>query len=100
MWTYETLETPLIANTIMVKVLYNGVHRVYRITPAEGYVLHDAALDYTDIDGNWYLGYSSIEVSCGAAYDFEANERGFYTLPVSEVPADQIFGVGNDHEVM
>ena len=103
--TYENVTPALIENTTMQKVLFDGVHRAYYIAPVDGYVLHDKALDWTEVDENTFeetakQGYTGGTVSCGYNYDFTANSREFFTVPESEVPADQIFGGGNDHEVM
>jgi hypothetical protein len=111
MWTYEDIE-PIIPNTIMQKAYMNGVHRVFRIQAAEGYVLHDKNYDLPVYDENWNetgeitLGYHTGVVSCAAAYDFAPAEmqdeagnvvtaygnRQFYTKLASDVPTDQIFG--------
>lgn len=104
--TYEDVIPSLIANTTMRKLLSDGVHRVYYITPVDGYVLHDNAVDWTDIDPETgeeitITSYYTGTCSCGANYDFTANPREFYAVPADSVPADQIFGgVNNDHEVM
>lgn len=103
--TYEDVVPSLIENATMKKMLSDGVHRTYNITPNEGYVLHDATYDdYFDIDGNELaeprLGYRRTTASCAASYNFTANPREFYTVPESEVPADQIFGVPTDTEIM
>ena len=84
-FTYETIEPSLIPNTTMVKSLFNGVPRSYRITPNENYVLHDNASDWTETDEETgaqitYLGYTRGTVSCSATYDFEANPREFYAV--------------------
>lgn len=114
-YTHEDVTPSIIANTIMQKRFIDGVFKVYTITPSEGYVLHDNALDFGaldpeiggplyDEDGNEVMleGFTGGTCTCAAAYDFVANPRGFYAKLESEVPADQIFGgVGNnDHEVM
>lgn len=102
---YEPIET-LIENTTMVKGIANGVHMIYRITPVSGYVLHDKARDWTDVDPytmeeTYVLGFTRGMASCGASYDFAANPREFYAVPEDSVPADQIFGGGgNNHETM
>ena len=103
--TYQDV-TPVIPNTTMQKTFLDGVERSYLIAPVEGYVLHDKALDWTEIDEftgeeTAKQGYTGGTVGCGANYDFTANSREFFTVLETEVPADQIFGVGNnDHEVM
>ncbi len=104
--TYEDVIPSPIENTTVVKGLLNGNHRNYRITPNDGYVLHDNARDWIETDpvtGDTIVvkGYSRGTVSCGASYDFVENSREFYAVPESSVPADHIFGIGNnDHEVM
>lgn len=97
--TYEDAAPSLIKNTMMQKLLRDGVHQVYNIAPVNGYVLHDNAGDWEDPEGNKHLAYYVDECSCGANYDFEANPREFYAVPADSVPADQIFGVvsGGDH---
>lgn len=119
---YEEVTPSLIPNTTMQKMLINGVHITYQITPIANYVLHDNTLDYDVLDDmhltaiGWNFGYSpsSVYVSCGANYDFTTHtvtdengntytaygNRDFFAVPESDVPADQIFGVDNDHEVM
>ena len=104
--TYEDVIPSPIANATTQKRLYDGVHRQYVITPNEGYVLHDKASDWTEIDPvtqeetvkeAFFIG----DCTCGATYDFTANPRDFYTKLASEVPADQIFGgVNNNHEIV
>lgn len=103
--TYEDV-TPIIENTTMRMRLFDGVPSVYLITPIAGYVLHDNAFDTPafDDEGNIVgiecLGYRTTTASCSVRYDFTVNERGFYTVPESEVPADQIFGVPTDTEII
>lgn len=106
----ELVTPTLIANTTMYKYINsNGVHSNYRITPNEGYVLHDQKRDwYEEFDdegnpiGTPILGFTRGTASCEANYDFIANPREFYAVLATTVPADQIFGGGdnNNHEVM
>ncbi len=103
--TYEPVNPTLIENTTMQKKLLDGVHRVYTIKANEGYVLHDKSMDWYLDDPETgvpvlYLGYAVGEKTCAANYDFTANPREFYAVPADSVPADQIFGGGNDHEVI
>lgn len=99
------IPTP-IENTSVVKGFVDGIHRAYEITPNDGYVLHDKGRDWTEIDPETEeevlkLGFTAGYASCAASYDFVANPREFYAVLATSVPADQIFGVGNnDHEVM
>lgn len=113
--TYEEVTPSIIPNTIMQKLLRDGVHQVCRINPIDGYVLHDKEGDWDDPETleqfkSFWLG----NVSCGASYDFtpvqtsytDANgieilvngygDREFYAVPADSVQADQIFGGVNN----
>lgn len=68
---------PIIPNTTMQKYINNdGVERTFRITPNEGYVLHDTQYDYPIIDKSTMqeigtgLGYVGAVVSVEIDYDF------------------------------
>lgn len=120
--TYADVTPSLIPNTIIRKMLIDGVHKTYQIFPATNYVLHDNTMDIDVIDKATYevigkkFGYSpyGVYVSCGANYDFTAHtvtdengdiftaygNREFFAVLESEVPADQIFGGGNNHETI
>jgi hypothetical protein len=98
--------TTLLENTTMQKVFINGVHKKYEITPNEGYVLHDNSYDhYVEFDengngiGEVILGYRTSTASCTIA-QFNSNYYEFYAVPRSEVPENQIFGTGNNHEII
>lgn len=98
---------PVIENTTM-QVYENsaGVRLAYYIYPVENYVLHDSRKDWTEIDEETgeeilYEGFATYGVSVPITYDFTENPFNLYTKLASEVPADQIFGGGNnEHEVM
>ncbi len=110
--TYEDVNPSFIENTTMKKAFDNGVHRNYQITPIDGYVLHDKAWDYYEIDdegnetGEVVLGYQRMRASCGYNYDFSTTQvvavdgsvvtaygsREFYAIPASLVPENQIYG--------
>ena len=115
--------TAVYENTTMQQSVINGVNGGYKISPISGYVLHannyDAEIEEPIIDEETglqmtdeetgeplfeivkVLGYTRGSATCAADYDFVANPREFYAVPADSVPADQIFGVGNnDHEVM
>lgn len=104
--TYEDMNT-LIENTTMQKIFRDGVHRQYRISPVDSYVLHDKRNDWTEedpetLEERTVLGYVSGSTTCPASYDFVTNPWEFYAVPEDSVPADHIFGGGgnNDHEIM
>lgn len=114
-FTYEDVVPTLIPNTTMTKTLRDGVPTLYRIYPIEGYVLHNNVRDWTGIDPEtmeetFYRGYSTSYSSVPASYDFTQTttidgytaygNKEIFARPASEVPADQIFGGGdNDHVV-
>ena len=95
-WTEEVMSTPLIPNTTMVKRFADGVLKAYKITPNEGYVLHDNVGEYEELDGTYIYQFASYMCSCGANYDFDNTstvlgytaygEREFFAMPVDEVP--------------
>lgn len=115
-WRYETIET-IIPNITMQKGYNeNNEHKVYTITPNEGYVLHDINYDEEVIDpetlmptGEIKLGHRTTTASCGYNYTFTPiqviaingqtvtayGSREFYAIPASEVPTDQKLGVDN-----
>lgn len=82
---YEDLNLSFFENATMKKGFINGVHKIYRIIPDEGYVLHVKGRDYTDIDhitGEeiYKLGFTRGSVTCSANYDFVANPDEFYAV--------------------
>jgi hypothetical protein len=102
-------------------IVLNSAGTYYYITPDEGYVLHDS--NYDDVIFNEetgeeigiQLGYRRTTASVFIrTYDFTPHEmldeagntvmaygaRNFYTKLETDVPENQIFGVGNNHEVM
>jgi hypothetical protein len=110
---------PNIANTTITERIINGKLLGYSIDPNEGYVLHDKNYDVEARDevtheptGEILLGYLPYPAGsiCGYTYDFDNTttidgytaygSREFFARPQSEVPENQIFTVGNDHEVM
>lgn len=106
--TYEAMTT-LIENATMKKVFVNGVHRLYEVTPNEGYVLHDNTYDAPVFDengdetGEIILGYRTSSATCTVAQldpENGVNARDFYAVPIDEVPADQIRDVDVPVEVM
>ena len=67
-----------------VKDKVTGEVKSYRITPAEGYVLHEKSRDEIILDedgketGEIKKGYTAGVVTAMANYDFEKNEREIY----------------------
>lgn len=67
----------------------NGNVLWYRISPNEGYKLHEVTLDEEVCDeetlestGEIRLGFTTSYVTAGAGYDFEMNEREIYAVEV------------------
>lgn len=94
--TYEEVIPTPIQNATVEKMFKDGIHKSHRITPNDGYVLHNNVRDWTQIDEETgeekqYCGYSKAMSSCPANYDFAENSREFYAVPVDSVPAEQIF---------
>jgi hypothetical protein len=85
--TYENVTPTPIENAVVQKVLRDGVHKTYYITPVDGYVLHDK--NYDDINVTpVLLGYRTSTASIPVSYDFAANPREFYAVPADSVPAN------------
>ena len=89
----------------MQKVYRDGVFKNYYIQANDGYILHDKDLDFTRLvdietmEEELALGFTTGLCSCFHTYDWTANPREFYCVPNNgDIPTDQIFGGGNDHE--
>ena len=96
--TYEPIIPPIIDNTMMRKMIVDGIHKTTRIAPVEGYVLHDNNLDDKVFDEESriptveiVLGYKEGKISVGHNYDFAENPRELYTVLRSDVPEGRIF---------
>lgn len=92
---YEDIST-LIPNTTMQRVLVDGVCKVYTIKANDGYVLHDNSGDWAEFDCELgeevtKFAYYTAVCSCSAKYDFEANQRDFHAVKITDVPSTQIF---------
>jgi hypothetical protein len=104
---YSPMAETLLENTSMKLGVdsVTGQPKKYEITPNEGYVLHDNRYDTPVFDengnetGDVILGYRTSSASCSIA-QFNSNYYEFYAVPIDDVPADQIFGTGNNHEIM
>lgn len=105
---YSPMTETLLENTTMQLGVdsVTGQQKKYRITPNNGYVLHDKSYDIPVFDeitgeetGEVILGYRTSTASCTIA-QFNSNFYEFYAVLRTEVPENQIFGTGNDHEVM
>lgn len=79
--------TPIIENTSMQ--MYDD--KAYWIKANEGYKLHEKDRDVEEIDPKTgklilILGFNESISTCSVDYDFEKNEREFYTIPIEENP--------------
>lgn len=78
---------PIIENTTMQ--LYDN--KCYWIKPNEGYKLHEKGRDIEEENPETgekilILGFNENVSTCSINYDFEVNEREFYTIPIGENP--------------
>lgn len=103
----ETLDTSFNYPHIDVyKRFYDGVHSSYKIYPHEGYVMYSQSTDVIILpEINPETGEPITEIyycrmaNLSLRYNFD--EFDYIAVLESEVPADHIFGGGNnDHEVM
>lgn len=84
---YKDIE-PKIENTIFEGMIdTNGELMSYRISPAEGYKLHEITLDEEVFDeetleptGGIKLGFTKAYTTAGVNYDFDKNERQIYAV--------------------
>lgn len=93
---YTPMEETLLENTTMELGTENGIAKKYRITPNEGYVLHDKGMDtYTEYDENGngvgepIVGYRTSTASCTVA-QFINNEREFYAVPTENISKENV----------
>ena len=66
----------VIPNTTMQKITVNGVDRQYKITPVDGYELHNSSRDWEDEDVEtgekvFHRGYTRLYSTIGIGYDFD-----------------------------
>jgi hypothetical protein len=101
--TFEIDTSVNIPNIVVEKRYSNGVHNGYRLTPVEGYVLHDH--ESCDTVTDFETGETTVyHYYYRAAYMALNNPPEAWTIeavPEADVPADSIFGGGNNNtEVM
>ena len=84
---YKKIE-PKLENTVFeVRTDGSGREISYRISPAQGYKLHEVTLDEEVMNegdfeptGEIKPGFTKSYVTAGAGYDFEKNERQIYAV--------------------
>ena len=97
--TYEPSTITLPNITVEDKYI-DGVLKARRITANDGYVILDNNEVFIDPETGDEINYYFRQVTVNIRVPFE--NWGYEAVLESEVPADQIFGGGNDndHEVM
>lgn len=103
MATRYELETEIILPNITIERKYvDEVHKAYRLTPYEGYVLHSPSLDVEITDP--MTGETRIEQyyyrQCTTPVARPVSTWDWHAVLETDVPPDMIFGGGNNHEVM
>ena len=89
---YKRIRTKIEHATFKARTDADGNILSYRISPNEGYKLHEITLDEKALDkygnetGEIKLGFTKSYVTAGAEYDFEKNKREIY---VTEVDNDE-----------
>lgn len=85
---YKPIESK-IENTIFEAREKDGKIISYRISPIEGYKLHEVTLDEPIFDeetmqetGEVKLGFTTAYVTAGGNYDFVKNERQIYAVAI------------------
>ena len=87
---YKNIE-PLVNNTICEAREIEGKVMSYRISPTDGYKLHEITLDEIVVNdetgietGEVRKGFTTSYITAGADYDFVKNEREIYAIKDGE----------------
>ena len=81
---YKRIKTKIEHATTKARLDADGNIISYRISPNEGYKLHEITLDEIVVDengnetGEVIPGFTESYVTAGGGYDFEKNERQIY----------------------
>ena len=88
---YKEIESKIDNTIFEARIDENGETVSYRISPANGYKLHEITLDEEVIDeetlestGEIKLGFTKSYITAGRNYDFEKNERQIYAVKEGE----------------
>lgn len=101
----ETIDTSYnFPHIDIYKRFYDGVHSAYVAYPHEGYVMYSPSKDMIEIEDP-DTGETTIEIyycrMVGMPLNWNPTTFDYIAVLESDVPADHIFGGGNnDHEVM
>jgi hypothetical protein len=84
---YKNIEALLENTKFEARLNKDGEIISYRISPIEGYKLHEITLDKMVVDeetleetGEIKRGYTTSYVTAGSKYDFYVNERKIYAV--------------------
>ena len=93
----------MIPNITIERRYIDDVHKGYRLTANEGYVLHSPSLDVEVQDP--FTGETRTEQYCYRQWNITVAQPvstwDWHAVLESSVPANMIFGGGNnDHEIM
>ena len=87
---YKRIKTKIEHATTKARLDADGNIISYRISPNEGYKLHEITLDEIVVDengnetGEVIPGFTESYVTAGNGYDFEKNERQIYVVKKGE----------------
>ena len=87
---YKRIKTKIEHATTKARLDADGNIISYRISPNEGYKLHEITLDEIVVDengnetGEVIPGFTESYVTAGGGYDFEKNERQIYVKEKEE----------------
>ena len=85
---FKRIKTKIEHATFKARTDENGNILSYRISPNEGYKLHEITLDENVVDeygnetGEIKQGFTTSYITAGANYDFEKNPREIYAVEV------------------
>lgn len=101
--TFENATDIVLDNITVQRKYVDGVHTAYRLTANDGYVLHNPENDIVDED--MFTGEVTVIRSyyrqATIAARYAPNTWTWEAVLESTVPADQIFGGGdNNHEIV
>jgi len=88
---YKEIESKIDNTIFEARIDDNEKIISYRISPSEGYKIHEITLDEPIIDGETgietggvKLGFTTHYITAGGNYDFDKNEREIYAVKIEE----------------
>jgi hypothetical protein len=85
---YKRIKTKIEHATFRARMDEDGNILSYRISPNEGYKLHEITLDEAVLDENGIetgevkQGFTTSYITAGVNYDFTKNERQIYVVEI------------------